>query len=104
MRRPGLLGVKLGSRGALLSPAPGEFIATPCVPPPGPVADTTGAGDCFYAGLLTGLLRGMNAKQAGLLGAAAGACCVTGWGATAGLRDYDETLRLAKAADPSAFS
>ena len=90
-----LLGVKLGSEGVLLSPAAGEFIEIPCVDAPGPVVDTTGAGDCFYAGLLTGLLRGMSVADAGKLGAATGACCVTGMGAAAGLRDYDATARLA---------
>ena len=33
----GLLGVKLGSEGALLSPKPGEFASVSTVPPPGPV-------------------------------------------------------------------
>ena len=93
--RPGLLGVKLGSEGALLSPAAGEYIEIPVVPAPGPVVDTTGAGDAYYAGLLTGLLRGMSVEQAGRLAAATGACCVTGYGATAGLRGFAETARLA---------
>jgi sugar/nucleoside kinase (ribokinase family) len=92
---PGLLGVKLGSEGALLSPAAGAYIEVPPVSPPGPVVDTTGAGDAFYAGLVTGLLRGMTVEQSGRLAAATGACCVTGYGATAGLRDYAETARLA---------
>jgi sugar/nucleoside kinase (ribokinase family) len=92
---PGLLGVKLGSEGALLSPAAGEYVDIPCVDPPGPVVDTTGAGDSFCAGLLTGLLRGMTVEQAGRLAAATGASCVTGIGATAGLRDYAETAQLA---------
>ncbi len=92
---PGLLGVKLGSEGALLSPAAGEYVEISCVAAPGPVVDTTGAGDAFYAGLLTGLLRGMNVEQAGRLAAATGACCVTGYGATAGLRDYEATASLA---------
>ncbi len=93
---PGLLGVKLGSDGALLSPAAGDYIEIRCVTPPAPLVDTTGAGDCFYAGLLTGLLRGMSVENAGRLAAATGACCVTGFGATAGLRKFAETARLAK--------
>jgi sugar/nucleoside kinase (ribokinase family) len=92
---PGLLGVKLGSKGALLSPAAGEYLSIDCVSPPGPVVDTTGAGDCFFAGLLTGLLRGLDAGRAGRLAAATGACCVTGYGATAGVRGYAETAQLA---------
>ncbi|MDA1039123.1 MAG: PfkB family carbohydrate kinase [Planctomycetota bacterium] len=92
----GLLGVKLGTRGTVLSTAAGEFIEIPCISAPGPVADTTGAGDSFLAGLLTGILRGLPTREAGLLGAATAACCVTGLGATAGLRSFDETLMLGK--------
>lgn len=92
---PGVLGVKLGADGALLSSPAGELVKIDCVTPPGPLVDTTGAGDSFYAGLLTGLLKGLPLAAAGRLGAAAGACCVTGMGATAGLRDYAETARLA---------
>jgi sugar/nucleoside kinase (ribokinase family) len=92
---PGLLGVKLGAEGALLSPDRATFLAIPAVPSPGPVVDTTGAGDAFFAGLLAGLLRGLTIQQAGRLAAAAGACCVTALGATAGLRNFTETARLA---------
>lgn len=91
----GLVGVKLGTKGAILSPVAGEFIDIPCIPAPGPVADTTGAGDSFLAGLLTGILRGLPTREAGLLGAATAACCVTGLGATAGLRSFDETMLIA---------
>jgi hypothetical protein len=38
----------------------------------------------------------MTVREAGLLGAATAACCVTGLGATAGLRSFEETLRLCK--------
>jgi sugar/nucleoside kinase (ribokinase family) len=92
---PGLLGVKLGTKGAMLSPAAGEYLSIDCITPPDAVVDATGAGDSFFAGLLTGLLRGLDAAQAGRLAAATGACCVTGYGATAGLRGYEETARLA---------
>lgn len=90
----GLIGVKLGSRGALLSPRAGELLPIPAARPPGPVVDTTGAGDAFFAGLLCGLLRGMELQDAGRLAAATGACCVTALGASAGLRDYEQTARV----------
>ena len=90
----GLLGVKLGADGALLQTAEGRWIEVEPVSPPGAIVDTTGAGDSFYAGLLTGLLRGMDEATAGRLAAACGACCVTGLGATEGLLDYQETAGL----------
>lgn len=92
----GLVGVKLGSRGTLLSAVAGEFAAIPCLPAPGPVLDTTGAGDALLAGLVAGLVRGMAPQEACLLGAAHAACCVTAAGATAGLRSFPETWALAE--------
>jgi sugar/nucleoside kinase (ribokinase family) len=91
----GWIGVKLGSKGALLSPSAGEFVEVGAVKAPGPVVDTTGAGDCFLGGVLAGILRGLPPTEVGRLGAAAGACCVTGLGATTAIRGYDETCQLA---------
>lgn len=92
----GILGVKLGTAGAVLSAGAGDIVEIPCIPAPGPVADTTGAGDAFLGGLLVGLLRHMPLREAGLLGAATAACCVTAFGATAGVRDFEATWRLAR--------
>jgi sugar/nucleoside kinase (ribokinase family) len=50
------------------------------------------------AALLTGILRGMPLREAGILGAATAACCVTGFGAVAGLQSFDETLALTQEA------
>jgi sugar/nucleoside kinase (ribokinase family) len=87
--------VKLGSKGALLSPKAGEFVEIAPVKPPGPIIDTTGAGDAFFGGVLAGFFRGLSPADAGRLGAGAGACCVTGLGATTAIRRYDETAGLA---------
>lgn len=92
---PGLLGVKLGREGVLLSEKAGEYARIPICEPPGEVIDTTGAGDSFYAGLITGLLRGLPLEQAGRLGTAAGACCVTSVGGCTGGRDFPFTAKLA---------
>jgi sugar/nucleoside kinase (ribokinase family) len=91
----GWLGIKLGARGALLSPEPGEFIDVAAARPPDKVVDTTGAGDSFFGALVAGVLRGLSPPDAGKLAAAAGAYCVTGLGATSAVRGYDETARLA---------
>jgi sugar/nucleoside kinase (ribokinase family) len=93
----GVLGVKLGADGVLLSPSPGELVHVPCATPPGPVVDTTGAGDAFYGGFLAGVLGGLGVVEAARLGAATAACCITAHGASAGLRGYEQTKRVALA-------
>ena len=57
--------VKLGERGALCADGPARCrVSLPPVTP----ADTTGAGDCFNAGLIAGLLDGLDLPQAAALG------------------------------------
>lgn len=89
-----ILGIKLGEQGAILSPAAEAFVEIQPVQPPGPILDTTGAGDCFHAGLIRGLLAGDSLERAGRLGAAAGACSVTQLGAATGIHDLESLHRL----------
>jgi len=91
----GVLGVKLGEHGALLSAEPGRFVQIEPVEPAEGVVDTTGAGDAFYAGLIAGLIEDLELRAAGRLAAATAACCISARGATEGLRSREETFRLA---------
>ncbi len=45
--------------------------------------DSTGAGDCFDAGLIAGLLQGLSLPEAAALGCAAGALSTGAPGGTA---------------------
>jgi ribokinase len=47
------------------------------VPPPGPVVDTYGAGDCFAGAVTVGLARGLDLDGAVALAAACGAQALT---------------------------
>lgn len=53
-----------------------------------PVADTTGAGDCFNGAFVTGYLRGWDLERCGRFAAAAAAISVTAVGARTALPDY----------------
>jgi ribokinase len=66
-----------GALGGWIRPG-GPFRAAP---PPGPVADAYGCGDCFAAGLTYGLALGKPVDEAVALGAECGAAVLTGRGA-----------------------
>jgi len=87
----GLIGIKLDAEGCLLDDVGG---AGPLMVPAYKikVVDTTGAGDTWFAGLLTGLIRGMPLAQAGRLANRTAADCCTALGASAGVRTFDETV------------
>jgi sugar/nucleoside kinase (ribokinase family) len=87
--------VKLGPRGALC--ADGTRCHRVSVPPVVPV-DTTGAGDCFNAGLIAGLLEGLALPEAAALGCAAGALSTRAPGGTGSCPDRSSALALAAAA------
>ena len=58
--------------------------------------DTSGAGDAWCSGFLTGVVRGMSVRDAAELGSAAGALCVTAIGTTDGLTDFETTIDFIK--------
>ena len=53
--------------------------------------DSTGAGDCFVAGYIAGLQRGLPHTEAARVANAAGALSVGQLGATAGILNWEET-------------
>ncbi len=86
----GLIGIKLDAEGCLLDDGIDPAVSVPAYPIQ--VVDTTGAGDTWFAGLMTGLIRKMPLAQAGRLANRTAADCCTALGASAGIRGFDETL------------
>jgi sugar/nucleoside kinase (ribokinase family) len=85
--------VKLGERGALCAEGTRRYLAEP---PPVTVSDTTGAGDCFNAGVIAGLLGGLDLPAATALGCAAGAASTRAPGGTAGAPSLATAQALAR--------
>ena len=84
--------VKLDAEGCYVAPAEG----TPFIAPPLTVTavDSLGAGDAWVAGFLTGLVEGWSLDKIARFANAVGACCVTAYGSTDGIRSREETLAL----------
>jgi sugar/nucleoside kinase (ribokinase family) len=61
--------------------------------------DTTGAGDCFNAGLIAGLLKGLPLPRAAALGCAVGALSTGAAGGTAAAPDMTLAAKLAQQAE-----
>jgi sugar/nucleoside kinase (ribokinase family) len=84
--------VKLGERGVVCADRSTRYeVSVPAVTP----VDTTGAGDCFNAGLIAGLLQGLALPAAAALGCATGALSTGGLGGTASAPDLPTAARLA---------
>jgi sugar/nucleoside kinase (ribokinase family) len=85
--------VKLGERGALCADGTRRYLVQP---PPVTVADSTGAGDCFNAGVIAGLLSGEDLPSAVALGCAVGAASTCAPGGTASTPDLATARDLAQ--------
>ena len=58
------------------------------------IVDTTGAGDAFCGGFLTGYLAGWDLERTTRFANAVGAMCVTAMGGSTGISGMDETLHF----------
>lgn len=81
--------VKLGAQGCLVCTADSK-IQLPSVADR--IIDTTGAGDCFDAGFIAGLVNGLDAVAAAKVGGLAAAACIRNVGGAVGLPRYKELL------------
>ena len=94
-------GIKLGARGIYVKDRERDFYM-PALP--AAVVDTTGAGDNFMSGLITGLLKGWSFPRACLFGSAAAAINVTQIGPMLAVQSFaqvDEFMNTCVKNDPS---
>lgn len=84
--------IKMGAEGCLVLTKKGETIRLPAFQVD--VIDATGAGDAFAAGFIAGIWFGWNLEEVACLANAVGALCVTGLGASGGIRNLPETLEF----------
>jgi sugar/nucleoside kinase (ribokinase family) len=85
----GFIGIKLDIQGCYLDDGTSSLTIPAykidCV-------DTTGAGDVWFGALLTALRKQMPLEQAGKFANRAAADCCTALGASAGVKDFEQTL------------
>ncbi len=89
----GHVGIKLGKDGCYFRDQEQEFYlpAYPCK-----AVDTTGAGDNFMAGFITGLLQGWEAKACCQFASAAGAVCASVMGPNQAIRSFEQIITYQK--------
>lgn len=85
--------IKLGEDGAFYKNAQEEGIVPAFEVP---VVDTTGAGDCFCAGMISTLKEEMSLQSRVRFGCAVAAISCTGLGATAGIKNIKQVNELIK--------
>jgi sugar/nucleoside kinase (ribokinase family) len=96
----GGVAVTLGADGCLVTGPDGSLTHVP--PISVDVVDTTGCGDGFNAGMLTGLLLGCGPADAAWLGVACGSLVATGLGSDAGIDSLRQAVDFLRAANPDA--
>jgi ribokinase len=89
MKPHALVGIKLDADGCYLDDGH-KAVTVPAYKIK--VVDTTGAGDTWFGGLLTGLIRDMPLEQAGKFANRAAADCCTELGASMGVKNFEQTM------------
>lgn len=87
--------IKLGKKGCFIKNPNGESYTIPTYTKIKAV-DTTGAGDSFVAGFLTGLTKGWNLYECGKFANAVGTHCVMAAGASTGIKSFEEIRNFIK--------
>jgi sugar/nucleoside kinase (ribokinase family) len=85
--------IKLGSKGCFIKNKNGDKYSIAAFEGIKAV-DTTGAGDAFAAGFITGILNGWDLYSTGKFANAVGAHCVMALGATSGIKSKEEILKF----------
>jgi sugar/nucleoside kinase (ribokinase family) len=81
---------KMGANGSAYADARGTRLRVPAFEVN--VVDTTGCGDAYCAGFITGLARGWDIEHSMRLATAASGLVATGLGSDAGIVDFDHTI------------
>ena len=84
--------LKLGAQGCLVSSASGQ-VQLPSAATS--IVDTTGAGDCFDAGFIAGLINGKDDVGAAKIGSLVAAACIRNVGGAVGIPAYENVSRQA---------
>lgn len=92
----GTVALKMGADGCLVMSAERDALRFPAFEVE--VVDATGAGDAYAAGFIAGVWHGWSLEQTTRFASAVGALCVTGVGASGGVRSLDETVEFMETA------
>jgi sugar/nucleoside kinase (ribokinase family) len=87
---------KMGAQGSAIATHEGE-LRVPAYKVP--VVDTTGCGDAWCGGFITGLAHGWPIERAARLGSACGSLVASGLGSDAGIVDLESTVTFMETAE-----
>ncbi|MCH4038518.1 MAG: PfkB family carbohydrate kinase [Lachnospiraceae bacterium] len=85
-----MLGIKLGTQGSFVTDFANDYMIPAYVPDK--IVSTTGAGDTYVAGFMTGLAEGMSMREAATFASAAASFTVEVPGASGGVTSVDQVM------------